>query len=44
VWLVVMATGNHFWIDIAAGIVVAAVASAIIYREPFRARIGARRH
>jgi hypothetical protein len=44
VWLVVMATGNHFWIDIAAGIVVAAVASAIIYREPLRAWIAARRH
>jgi hypothetical protein len=42
VWLVVMATGNHFWIDIAAGVVVAAAAAAIIYREPLRARIAAR--
>ena len=42
VWLVVMATGNHFWLDIAAGVVVAAVASAIVYREPLRARIAAR--
>jgi hypothetical protein len=43
VWLVVMATGNHFWIDIAAGIVVAGIASAVIYREPLRAWIAAPR-
>ena len=45
VWvsLVVMATGNHFWIDIAAGVVVAAFAAAIIYREPLRARIASHR-
>jgi membrane-associated phospholipid phosphatase len=35
VWFSVMATGNHFWLDIAAGIVVAAVAGAIVYR-PWR--------
>ncbi len=28
-----MATGNHFWLDIAAGILVAAVAAAVIYRR-----------
>ena len=30
-----MATGNHFWLDIAAGILVAIVAGAIVYR-PWR--------
>ena len=35
VWFSVMATGNHFWLDIAAGIAVAGVAAAIIYR-PWR--------
>jgi membrane-associated phospholipid phosphatase len=32
VWFSVMATGNHFWLDIAAGILVAAVAAAVVYR------------
>jgi membrane-associated phospholipid phosphatase len=35
VWFSVMATGNHFWSDIAAGILVAGVAGAIVYR-PWR--------
>jgi membrane-associated phospholipid phosphatase len=35
VWFSVMATGNHFWLDIAAGILVAIVAGAIVYR-PWR--------
>jgi membrane-associated phospholipid phosphatase len=35
VWFAVMATGNHFWLDVAAGILVAAVAGAIVYR-PWR--------
>ena len=35
VWFSVMATGNHFWLDIAAGILVAGVAAAIVYR-PWR--------
>jgi hypothetical protein len=43
VWLVVMATGNHFWIDIAAGVLVAGIASAIAYRDPFGAWLRARR-
>src|SRR5262249_7528241 len=34
VWFAVMATGNHFWLDILAGIVVAALAAAVIYRKP----------
>ncbi len=35
VWFSVMATGNHFWLDIAAGIAVAGIAAAIVYR-PWR--------
>lgn len=35
VWFSVMATGNHFWLDVAAGILVAAVAGAVVYR-PWR--------
>jgi membrane-associated phospholipid phosphatase len=35
VWFSVMATGNHFWLDIAAGILVAGIAGAIVYR-PWR--------
>lgn len=35
VWFAVMATGNHFWLDVAAGILVAAVAGAVVYR-PWR--------
>ena len=42
VWIVVMATGNHFWLDIAAGVLVAMVAAAIVYRQPLRARLAAR--
>ena len=30
VWFAVMATGNHFWLDIAAGVLVAGVAAAIV--------------
>ena len=36
VWFSVMATGNHFWLDVVAGIVVAALAGAIVYLEPLR--------
>ena len=35
VWFSVMATGNHFWLDIAAGVLVAGVAGAVVYR-PWR--------
>jgi membrane-associated phospholipid phosphatase len=41
VWFSVMATGNHFWLDIAAGILVAAVAGAIVYRPWRRFRTSA---
>jgi PAP2 superfamily len=30
VWFAVMATGNHFWLDIAAGVGVAALAAAVL--------------
>jgi membrane-associated phospholipid phosphatase len=38
VWFCVMATGNHFWLDVAAGILVAAVAALVIYGPPLRRR------
>ncbi len=31
VWFCVMATGNHFWLDVAAGIFVAIVAMSLVY-------------
>jgi membrane-associated phospholipid phosphatase len=34
-----MATGNHFWLDILAGIVVAAIAGVVIYRKPLWRRL-----
>jgi membrane-associated phospholipid phosphatase len=39
VWFSVMATGNHFWLDILAGIAVAAIAGAVIYRRPLWRRL-----
>jgi hypothetical protein len=33
VWFSVMATGNHFWLDIAAGVLVAAVAALALERR-----------
>jgi membrane-associated phospholipid phosphatase len=39
VWFAVMATGNHFWLDILAGIVVAVLAAAIVYRRPIWRRL-----
>ena len=35
VWFAVMATGNHYWLDVAAGVLVAAIAGAVVYR-PWR--------
>jgi len=37
VWFSVMSTGNHFWLDIAAGALVAGIAAAVIYM-PWRGR------
>jgi membrane-associated phospholipid phosphatase len=41
VWVsfTVMATANHFWLDIAAGVLVAGLAGAIVLRRPLRARL-----
>ncbi|HZT44769.1 MAG TPA: phosphatase PAP2 family protein [Gaiellaceae bacterium] len=39
VWFAVMATGNHFWLDILAGIVVAAMAAIVVYRRPLWQRL-----
>jgi membrane-associated phospholipid phosphatase len=39
VWFSVMATGNHFWLDIAGGVLAAALAVAVIYRKELRSRI-----
>jgi membrane-associated phospholipid phosphatase len=33
VWFTVMATGNHFWLDIAAGVVVALAAALVLERR-----------
>jgi membrane-associated phospholipid phosphatase len=39
VWFAVMATGNHFWLDVLAGIAVAAAAMLVVYRRPVRTAI-----
>jgi len=39
VWFSVMATANHFWLDIVAGVAVALIAFPVVYRTwPFRRR------
>jgi hypothetical protein len=43
VWFAVMATGNHFWLDCIAGIVVALMALAIVHRARVRLLFAARR-
>ena len=39
----VMATGNHFWLDCVAGIVVALLAMTVVYNRRLRAAFAARR-
>jgi len=39
VWFCVMATGNHFWLDVVAGIAVAVSAMAIVYWKSIRRRL-----
>jgi membrane-associated phospholipid phosphatase len=34
VWFTVMATGNHFWLDVVAGVMLAAVSLLVVYRRP----------
>jgi membrane-associated phospholipid phosphatase len=36
VWFSVMATGNHFWLDVVAGVIVASIALVVVYRTPLR--------
>jgi membrane-associated phospholipid phosphatase len=43
VWFAVMATGNHFWLDCVAGMVVALVAMCAIYGRPVHTALAARR-
>jgi membrane-associated phospholipid phosphatase len=35
----VMATGNHFWLDVVAGVVLGMIALAIVYRSQLRSFI-----
>ena len=39
VWFSVMATGNHFWLDVLAGIVLAGLTMAVVYRARLRSFI-----
>jgi membrane-associated phospholipid phosphatase len=39
VWFAVMATGNHFWLDVLAGIVLASLTMAFVYRREIRSVI-----
>jgi membrane-associated phospholipid phosphatase len=36
VWFSVMATGNHFWLDVLGGVIVASIALIVVYRNPLR--------
>jgi membrane-associated phospholipid phosphatase len=36
VWFAVMATGNHFWLDVLAGVVLAVVALTVVYHSRVR--------
>jgi hypothetical protein len=42
VWFCVMATGNHFWLDCAAGTLVAIVSMTIVYKSRIRGSVAAR--
>jgi membrane-associated phospholipid phosphatase len=39
VWFAVMATGNHFWLDVFAGVVLASATLVVVYRPPLRSAI-----
>ena len=41
VWFAVMSTGNHFWLDIAAGVLIALVVGAVLYRNSLFGRSAA---
>ena len=36
VWFAVIATGNHFWLDVVAGVALAAAAGGLVYRRQLR--------
>ena len=36
VWFAVMATGNHFWLDVFAGVILGTIALAIVYHAQIR--------
>jgi membrane-associated phospholipid phosphatase len=36
VWFAVMATGNHFWLDVFAGVMLGTIALLIVYRAQVR--------
>jgi hypothetical protein len=42
VWFAVIATGNHFWLDIAAGVLVALAAALVLERPTLRRLVRAR--
>ena len=42
VWFAVMATANHFWLDVVAGVVVAIITLAIVYHRTLRSFIAVR--
>jgi membrane-associated phospholipid phosphatase len=42
VWFSVMATGNHFWLDILAGVGVALVTFPIVYHRAILRRLAPR--
>jgi membrane-associated phospholipid phosphatase len=39
VWFTVMATGNHFWLDVLAGVMLATVSLLVVYRAPTKRAI-----
>jgi membrane-associated phospholipid phosphatase len=39
VWFAVMATGNHFWLDVLAGVVLGGIALAVVYQARLRSFI-----
>ena len=43
VWFAVMATGNHFWLDCAAGVLVAILSMALVYRSRLPGLLAVRR-
>ena len=43
VWFAVMATGNHFWLDCAAGVLVAIISMTIVYRSRLASLLTVRR-